>query len=234
MSHICPANCGWRCPELKKVDLKWAEGELWALCRLSQWLNAGISGATANIKTQRETYPSGVIKEGEIRWDCKCVCVVELKPPPTLPCKHTHIETVHFLSSSCQRLQMKKGALFSGKKRWQLLWSRISSLYWVALGTLTCKYLLIPALSKPEQTFHSSAEYPTHIRSDVWSTHKQHHPSIDKIRHWMLPISTYSVIFLTILTSCGGFFCCRDLDAYQNRLAYLPSESCGALWYRDK
>lgn len=164
------------------VDLKWAEGELRSLCRLSRWLNAGIRGATANIKTQRKTYPSGVIKEGEIRWAasvCERVCVAELQPPPTLLSNTQILKQCTFLVPAVKRPRMKKRVFF--KKRWQLLWSHICSLYWIVLGTLACKYLLIPALSEAEQTFPSSVKRRTHQVREWGSTHKQHHKSIDKI-----------------------------------------------------
>lgn len=118
-----PTSRNWRRPG---VDLEWAEGKPGSLCGLALWLNAGIRGTTAKIKTEGETYPSGTIKEGEIRWAvsvCEQVCVAVFQPH-TLP-SNTHTETVHFLNSSCQKTSNEKGTLL---KRWQLLWSHICSL----------------------------------------------------------------------------------------------------------
>ncbi len=70
-----PAWQIWRGIE---VALKWDGGKLRSLCRHTEWLNAGIRGTAANIKTERETYPSGAINEGEIRCVVSvrvCVCV---------------------------------------------------------------------------------------------------------------------------------------------------------------
>lgn len=130
------------------VVLKWVGGKPRSLCRHTEWLNAGIRGTTADIKTARETYPSGTIKEGEIRCAvsiCTHVCVAVFQLPILKQCTN----------SNSQKSPNEKGALF---KRWQSLWSHICSLYWIVMGTLTCKYRLNPALSMAEQTFHSSVK----------------------------------------------------------------------------
>lgn len=117
-----PTSRNWRRPG---VNLKWAGGKPGSVCGLALWLNTGIRGTTANIKTEGETYPSGTIKEGENRAVsvCEHVCVVVFQPHTLL--SNTHTETVHFLNSSCQKTSNEKGTHL---KRWQLLWSHICSL----------------------------------------------------------------------------------------------------------
>lgn len=88
-----------------------------------------------------------------------------------------------------------------------MLWSHIGSLYWIVLGTLACKYLLIPVLFEDEQTFHSSVKENGSLR-------EQHHESKNKIRQWILTILTF---FPIIYPQCIHFVVdsCVFLDAFQ-------------------
>lgn len=108
----------------------------------------------------------------------------------------THILKQCTLSSSCQKTTNEKGGLFIKKEKRKrkkvavaLIPYRLSVLN--CTGTLACKYLLIPVLSKAEQTFHSSVKHLTHQVREWGSPHKQHHKPINKIRHRILPILTY-------------------------------------------
>lgn len=218
------------------VDLKWAEGELRSLCRLSRWLNAGIRGATANIKTQWKTYPSGVIKEGEIRWAasvCERVCVAELQPPPTLLSNTQILKQCTFLVPAVKRPRMKKRVFFKKKVAVALIPYLFS--------VLNCTGYIGMQISTNSSSVGGWTDLcqlcETPDTSGQWmGIHTQATPQIYwQNLHWIPPILTFlSVTILTILTFCSGFFCCWDLDAYQNGVVYLPSESRGALWYRDK
>lgn len=81
----------------------------WGFCAYTEWLNLGIRGTAAHIKTERETYPSGAINEGEIRCVVSvCVCVCVWAPLPS----DTHTETVHFANSNSQKPSHEKGDSF--------------------------------------------------------------------------------------------------------------------------
>lgn len=136
-----------------------------------------------------------------------CVCGSVSAPHPS----KTHSETVPFPNSNSQKTSHKKGTLF---KWWELLWSHICSLHWIVSGTLTCKYILNPALSESEQTFHSclkqygrswrSNPYKTDTTNTVTKTLKTAKWDICQLNRTTIRVMSLSpqIIFLIILTFC--------------------------------